>query len=955
MLLDEVSCAKDLKGMPFSELIEVLIDDRPMALQRARTLIEQIDKEYLLRLDAQRSRMIRWAILQEYLHHIRTAYSDAKDKSQWEDLARRAASNYFTLELRTMNENPFMALFAILHNPVDSFLASDEEFVLKEVENEFLLEGQVTWKHGVSEFDGLDENLSVLKQRVLSDLGMVLKGWDYHKKLSIRNSLALLVCVNEELYKKVDKLLLDKRESDLLSVLHENKVAEGVLLLPNLDTDQDLALFFGSTFHVAFSNVDAYTGALYASEYFEANRSMLERCFLQFTSKELELAWAEVQELASEAERARYLAQEALLKVNKYLKAKEYSEKEDDENAARQAFEIFSELSGFRDADQLSQEAKARWQRLTETRQLKESVEAILKPVPAYIHGYYDQSSYSGWKILEIDTEGRKVLVTTEKGIARMPWGDGTWRECRLRRWLNGEFYATIPHELREKVIFTDIVDSDASGECRTRDKVFLLSVEEIEQYYGEWDRNLLSWDSDASRNDRAWWVRGRGSGTTVLMLSEGRIFEECDQEKDINVRPAMWLCLGETNGAEGDGLAVDRYALASDAFRKEDYVKAEELFAASQGFSDSAQRARLSKALRLFDEAARLDKAAKTEEDYRHAAEVYNNSAQIDLCDKDLTIPLDMICCFESWLQWAQWGAARCLEDAGVLQRSPLLRNSADLRLQQKQIQSKKSKKTLSERSAEDIRGRIEKTENELASYNIFQYRKKRMTIGKLEELSAELAKSEKQAVIERRILNEECEHELAVVREKQQAANRLFSRNASVGDLVHFGHWDQSAANGQFEQDAPNALLWVICEKRERELLMWCVSPVSERSFADRNTNKMSWSRSSVRKWLNKDFVKGAFDDSEAALIVQRSFNGKKSSVFLPSQEELTSYEQLRAGGRRSTSECWTRDAQHDDLVLVYRLASLGVDAEQSIHFRRIWCDGKLAVEPMIWIRLE
>lgn len=69
-------------------------------------------------------------------------------------------------------------------------------------------------------------------------------------------------------------------------VMSGNKVLKGLYMLPLLGDDQELIIFFGSAFHATFSNTDAYTGLLYASEYFEHDGSYLGAAFLQSSEEE---------------------------------------------------------------------------------------------------------------------------------------------------------------------------------------------------------------------------------------------------------------------------------------------------------------------------------------------------------------------------------------------------------------------------------------------------------------------------------------------------------------------------------------------------------------------------------------------------------------------------------------------------------------------------------------------
>lgn len=51
--------------------------------------------------------------------------------------------------------------------------------------------------------------------------------------------------------------------------LSDNKVLDALSILPHMTSDQDLIVFFGHNFHATLQNIDAYTGLLYAREFFE--------------------------------------------------------------------------------------------------------------------------------------------------------------------------------------------------------------------------------------------------------------------------------------------------------------------------------------------------------------------------------------------------------------------------------------------------------------------------------------------------------------------------------------------------------------------------------------------------------------------------------------------------------------------------------------------------------------
>lgn len=63
------------------------------------------------------------------------------------------------------------------------------------------------------------------------------------------------------------------------ATMDENKVLKGLYMLPLLEDDQDLIIYFGIAFRATFENIDAYTGLLYASTYFDTEESYLKEAF----------------------------------------------------------------------------------------------------------------------------------------------------------------------------------------------------------------------------------------------------------------------------------------------------------------------------------------------------------------------------------------------------------------------------------------------------------------------------------------------------------------------------------------------------------------------------------------------------------------------------------------------------------------------------------------------------
>jgi hypothetical protein len=134
------------------------------------------------------------------------------------------------------------------------------------------------------------------------------------------------------------------------------------------------------------------------------------------------------------------------------------------------------------------------------------------------------------WRILG-KTDGKALLITDEIIDMRAyneltaeqralvedenhSWdGDDfatTWTECSLRKWLNEDFFKTLPDAMQQQVTETDVVNDDnseygTSGGEDTLDKIFCLSINEANEYFSDdLDRITKLYPGDAQIKDIA-------------------------------------------------------------------------------------------------------------------------------------------------------------------------------------------------------------------------------------------------------------------------------------------------------------------------------------------------------------------------------------------------------------------------------------------------------------------
>lgn len=131
------------------------------------------------------------------------------------------------------------------------------------------------------------------------------------------------------------------------------------------------------------------------------------------------------------------------------------------------------------------------------------------------------------WKILELS--GNKALLITESCVEAKPFDSRemflTWKQSELRRWLNDEFIATAFGSLADVLSDVKIKTPvnpvyDIGGGMDTKDKVFLLSLDEAQKYFPDNDSRKAKATPKcggsgmfADENGFVWWwLRSMGS-----------------------------------------------------------------------------------------------------------------------------------------------------------------------------------------------------------------------------------------------------------------------------------------------------------------------------------------------------------------------------------------------------------------------------------------------------------
>jgi len=175
------------------------------------------------------------------------------------------------------------------------------------------------------------------------------------------------------------------------------------------------------------------------------------------------------------------------------------------------------------------------------------------------------------WRVLAV--EDGKALVISEKLLDCVKYNetdkDVTWETCTLRKWMNNDFISKAFSSSEQEKIVTvtnqnpNNPEYGTKGGNATQDKIFALSIDEAEKYFGSDDDRMAApteyaiitgaWTSDnyslpSGEKTCWWWFRSPGynSLSAAYVLFDGVIDQDGRDvgSNKVAVRPAFWLNL---------------------------------------------------------------------------------------------------------------------------------------------------------------------------------------------------------------------------------------------------------------------------------------------------------------------------------------------------------------------------------------------------------------------------
>ena len=147
------------------------------------------------------------------------------------------------------------------------------------------------------------------------------------------------------------------------------------------------------------------------------------------------------------------------------------------------------------------------------------------------------------WLVLDVIKDDKALLISRYaldcKQYHHTTWIDTpdiTWEQCDLRKWLNSEFINNaFSREVQEQIQLSEIVNNanpsyGTTGGNNTVDKIFLLSIDEVNKYFHsdkerECKATKYAIENNAYVNNNGncyWWLRSPGNGQNYASYVNG-------------------------------------------------------------------------------------------------------------------------------------------------------------------------------------------------------------------------------------------------------------------------------------------------------------------------------------------------------------------------------------------------------------------------------------------------
>lgn len=234
-----------------------------------------------------------------------------------------------------------------------------------------------------------------------------------------------------------------------------------------------------------------------------------------------------------------------------------------------EAISVFEALDGYKDSVSKIEECIEKYNVNIYGEELWNKIKSV-RLGDIYTFGSYEQDNNQSngqedieWLVLAKD--GSRILVVSRYALDCKPYNttraDVTWETCTLRKWLNNDFINAAFSADEKAMIPTVTVSADNNPEHSTnpgnttQDKVFLLSITEVNKYFSSSSKRKCKPTDyavagglyiESSNNHCDWWLRSPGSSQVkaASIYNDGGVYEFYVFLGNRAVRPALWIDL---------------------------------------------------------------------------------------------------------------------------------------------------------------------------------------------------------------------------------------------------------------------------------------------------------------------------------------------------------------------------------------------------------------------------
>ena len=155
---------------------------------------------------------------------------------------------------------------------------------------------------------------------------------------------------------------------------------------------------------------------------------------------------------------------------------------------------------------------------------------------------------FAGFDWWVLDVKDDKAFIVRVNYPTQEQFNSGSpasWETSDIRKFLNGEYFnENFSDEEKLWIIESTIANQ---GGADTTDRIFLLSIDEVENYLTNEDMRSIFYEGTSSKG--MWWLRTPGEtnpeGAVMCVMQDGTIDGDRAVNQSIGVRPALWLNIG--------------------------------------------------------------------------------------------------------------------------------------------------------------------------------------------------------------------------------------------------------------------------------------------------------------------------------------------------------------------------------------------------------------------------